>query len=70
MADVHVIYALTGEAWGDLLALLLDVEDEGKEPFDIGRGYVVAIRPLDERLALEIEDSNKGSHNKHTQFFS
>jgi hypothetical protein len=54
VADVHVIYALTGETRGDLLALLLNVEDEGKETLDVGRGNIVAITALDERFTLEI----------------
>jgi hypothetical protein len=62
MADVHVVYALAGEAGGDLLALLLEVKDEGEEALDIGRGDVVAVRALDERLALEVEDSYKAGH--------
>jgi hypothetical protein len=69
MADVHVVYALAGEARGDLLALLLDVEDEREEALDIGRGHVVAVGALDERLALEVEDCDEAGHTpaKHEQ---
>jgi hypothetical protein len=54
MTDVHVVYALAREAGGDLLALLLDVEDEGEKALDVGWGYIVSIGPLYERLPFEI----------------
>jgi hypothetical protein len=47
MADVHVVDALAREAWGNLLAFLLDIKDQGKEPLDIGWVHVVAVRALD-----------------------
>lgn len=59
---VHEIDALTGETWCDLLALLFHVQDERKETFDVRRGNVVTIRPLDQGFALEIEYGNHARH--------
>ena len=58
MADVHVIHGISREAWRHLLTLFFELEDYGQEPFDVGRGDVIAVGTLDERLALEVEDGN------------
>jgi hypothetical protein len=67
--DVHVVDTLIGEARRDRDVLLLHVEDEGQEALDVGRGNVIAIRPLYQglgsapvgggsHLALDVEDRN------------
>jgi len=59
MADVHVINALAGETGGDLLAVLLNLQDERQKLF-YGRGiHIVPIRSLDQRLALEVQDRDQ-----------
>ena len=62
MADVHVIHAFAREAGHHLLALLLEVEHDRQELFDVARGHVVAVGPLDERLALQVEDRDQAGH--------
>lgn len=62
MADVHVVDTLPGKARRDLLSLLLQVEYDGQETFDVGRGDIVAVRALDEGLALEVEDGDQAGH--------
>jgi hypothetical protein len=59
---VHKIDTLTGETWGDLLAFLFRVQDERKETFDMRRGNVVTIRPLDQGFSFEVKDGNDARH--------
>ena len=66
VADVHVVYALIGEAGRHLLALLLDVEDEREEAVDVGGGDIVAVGALDEWFALEVEDRYQAGHARHS----
>lgn len=58
MADVHVVYALVGEAGCELLAFLLHFEAQWEKSFDVGSRNIVSVRTLDERFPLEIEDSD------------
>ena len=43
MTDMQVIDPLTGETGRHLLTLLFEVENEWKESFDVGCGYIVAV---------------------------
>lgn len=56
MADVHVVYALVGETWCELLTLLFHLEAKREKSFDVVGRDIVSVGALDERLALEIED--------------
>lgn len=67
MADVHVVYALTGDTRGDLLTLLFDIKDEGEKAFNIGWGHIVSVGALDEGLSLEIEDGYQTSHDDYVR---
>lgn len=52
--DVHIVDAFPREARSDLLALLLDVEYDRHEALETGRRHIVLVRPLNERLALQV----------------
>ena len=64
MPDVHVIHPLPGEARRDLLSLLFQVKDYGQELLNVRRRNIVAIGPLDEGLALEVEYCNQACHRE------
>ena len=59
---MHVIDTLPRETRRDLLALLLELENDGQELLDVARRHVVAVRPLDERLALQVQDRDQARH--------
>ena len=58
MANVHVVHGISGEARRHLLTLFFEFENYGQEPFDVGRGDIIAVGALDEWLSLEVEDGN------------
>ena len=62
MSDVHVINALLRETRELLLPLLLHLEQMGQELVDIRWRHVVPVRPLDEGLALQVEDGDQAGH--------
>ena len=62
MPDVHVVHPLARKARRHLLPFLLELEDDRQKLLDVRRRHVVAVRPLDERLALEIEDGDERGH--------
>lgn len=64
MSDVHIVDALIAETRRHLLALLLNVQHQGQEALDVGCGDIVAIRALDERFALEIENRDETGHGR------
>ena len=64
MPDMHIVDSLVGEARCDLLPVLLDFQNEREEALDIRGGDIVAVRALDEGLALEIEDSDEAGHRR------
>ena len=70
MPDVHVIYPLPGEARRDLLSLLFQVKDYGQELLNVRRRNIVAIGPLDEGLALEVEYCNQACHRERRGLFT
>lgn len=43
MPYVHIIDTLVCHTRGDLLSILLQLQHQGQESFDIGCGYVIAI---------------------------
>lgn len=55
VSDVHVIDPLVGEARGHLDVLLLHLQHEGEETFDVGRWDIVAVGPLDQGLGSAME---------------
>lgn len=59
MPDVEVIHAFSGETGRDLSSIFLQLKYNGQKTFDVGGGYIVAVRSLDERLALEVEDGDE-----------
>ena len=62
MSDVHVVDALARETGSDLLPFLLDIENEREESLDVGWRYIVSVRPLDQWLAFEVQNSDQGRH--------
>lgn len=56
--------ALVGEAWGDGRGLLLGLAEKHGELLDGGHGDVAAVVSRKERLALEVEEEDGGSHGK------
>lgn len=56
---VEVVHAFSCETGRDLGPIFLKVEYDGQKTLDARGGHVVPIGPLDERLALEVEDGDK-----------
>jgi len=68
MSDVHIIYALTGEARGDLLAFLLNIEDKWQKPFDIRWRYIISVGALYEGFAFQVENGHQARHVNHKRY--
>ena len=68
--DVHVIHPLSRETRRDLLSLLFQVKDYGQELLNVRRRNIVAIGPLDEGLALEVEYCNQACHRERRGLFT
>lgn len=62
MADMHVVNPLPRKARRDLLPLLLQVQYYRQETVDVCWRYIVAVRTLDEGLALQVEDCDQAGH--------
>lgn len=59
MPNVHVIDPLTGEARRDGHILLLHVQNQRHEPFDIRRRYVIPVGPLNQGLSRRSQQTGK-----------
>ena len=55
---MHVVDTLARETRRNRLAFFLHLKHYRQKALDIGCWHIVAIRPLDERLAFQIEYSD------------
>lgn len=65
VSDEHVVDALAGKARAHCASavLLFHVEQERQEALDLGQRNVIAIRSLDQRLALDVDDGHERGHD-------